>query len=121
MPTAAQESPTTHLLKASAAYGTPGGRTPREAFQVTIKSSDMYSLEQTTVRPYCRAKLKVMKGGVTPLPLRPYLPPDAVEKFDLLWTAIVRPQSEVEVSLETCEISGITPYLDVVLGGDRDL
>ena len=95
--TAAQEASTTRLVKASAAYGTPEGWCPREAFEATIKTSDMYSLEQTRVRHYFREKLKVMKGGVTPLPLRPRLPPDAVEKLDQLWTTIVRPQSEVEV------------------------
>ena len=46
----------------------------------------------------------------TPLPLRPRLPPDAVEKLDQLWTAIVQPQSEVEVSSEAGEISSIAPY-----------
>ena len=64
-------------------------------FEATIKSSDMYSLEQTTVRPYCREKLKVMKGGATHLPLRPRLPPDAVEKLEQLWTAIVRPRAKL--------------------------
>ena len=119
--TAGQEASTTRLVKASAAYGTPEGWSPREAFEATIKSSDMYSLEQTTIRPYCPEKLKVMTGGVTPLPLRPRLPPDAVEKLDQLWTPIVRPQSGVEVFLEAGEISGITPYWDVVFRGDCEL
>ena len=46
VPTAAQEASTTRLVKASAAYGTAEGWSPREAFEATIKPSDMYSLEQ---------------------------------------------------------------------------
>ena len=98
------------LFKASAAYGTPEGWTPQEAFESTLKSSDMHSLEQTTVRPYCREKLRVLKGGVTPLPRRPRLVPDAVYNLDHLWSCIVRPESEVEMSSETCGITVITPY-----------
>ena len=72
-PTPAQEEACSRIAKATSVYGVPEGD-PATAFTQVLKSTDLYSLEQCSVRPYDRTKLKVLKQGVTPLPLRPRLP-----------------------------------------------
>ena len=76
-------------------------------------------MDTTTVRDYCREKLRILREGVTPLPLRPRLPQDACAHLDSLWTSIVRPESEMEILFENGEAQGITPYWDRTLQHDR--
>ena len=118
-PDAAQELSQRRLVMASSEYGDPVGWSPREAFESTIKSKDLYSLEASTVRPYSREKLRILREGVKPLPLRPRLPEDAALRLDRLWTHTVRSQRDMEILLENNEVAGITPYWDVELRRDR--
>ena len=92
---------------------------PADAFAQALKSKDLYSLDQCTVRPYDRSKLKVLKQGVTPLPLRPRLPPDSQQTLDNLWSTVVRSDREVELMLEAGEATPVVPYWDASLRGDR--
>ena len=107
------------FAEAVTSYGDPSGWSPGSAFESTVKSKDLYSLDTTTVRDYCREKLRILREGVTPLPLRPRLPQDACAHLDSLWTSIVRPESEMEILFENGEAQGITPYWDRTLQHDR--
>ena len=99
----------TRLAKACAEYGTPEGWTPLEALYSTICSSDIYSRDPCTVRPFNRGKLKVLKKGIEPLPLRPRLPVDAKQNLDCLWSCILCPEAEVEVMIDNGSIFRVTP------------
>ena len=83
-PTAAQAASQGRVVSACTEYGEPSGLSPQQAFESTLKAKDMYALDTTTVRPYDRDKLRVLREGVTPLPLRPRLPQDAAESLDRL-------------------------------------
>ena len=119
-PTAPQDAVQQRFAQAVVSYGEPSGWTPSTAFESTIKSKDLYSLDTTSVRPYDRDKLRILREGVTPSPLRPRLPDDACFHLDSLWSAIVRPESEMEILFESGEASGVTPYWDAHLRHDRD-
>lgn len=67
------------------------------------------------MRPYDRSKLKVLKQGVTPLPLRPRLPQHSQTVLDRLWSDVVRPDLEVERMLDTGEATPVVPYWAIEL------
>ena len=119
-PTPAQAASRNRVAQAARRYGVPSGWTPAEAFAEVVKSKDIYSLEQCTVRPFDRSKLKLLKRGISPAPLRPRLPSDSQAVLDSLWTTVVRPAQEVEMLLESGEASPVTPYWDTVLRTDRE-
>ena len=87
----------------------------------TIKSKDIYSLDSSTDRPFKHSKLRILREGVTPLPLRHRLPSDGRAHLDSLWTTIVKPEAEVETAINNGELAGVTPYCDATLRYNRDV
>ena len=94
---------------------------PRDAFQLIVKSHDVYDVSPQVLRPFAWNSLKLLRkeGAVSPSPLRPRLSPEAVEYYDNFKTWMLRPQSQLDALEEAGEFPRICPYWDPVLRSCR--
>ena len=93
--------------------GRPPEISPAGALRELLKSTDVYNLDrESTRRPYCADKVRVVRDGVVPRPLVALLSEEAGAALRDPWRFIVK--SDAEMSLLRDE-DYIEPYTDPFL------
>ncbi|CAK0814825.1 unnamed protein product, partial [Prorocentrum cordatum] len=93
--------------------------TPSDAFYGLLKSTDMRSDQPQHLRPYDPSKLRVLRGLVTPRPLRDWLPPAGAHALDNADSVIYCAASEIDALTEQGLITPARPYWGPRLRHDR--
>ena len=97
--------------------GCPKGLNPRKCFEDVLKSKDMYSLNQSSVAPYCPDLLKVTKSDTVPKEATKLLPPTEAEFLLHPDEHLVRSPEEIDAWM--AEHGNFQPYWDETLRADR--